>query len=185
MLGADVQLREHCCHCELTFWLLSAKAWHHQTAVRCQCWVTAVWTTEWVRTQPHPSANRLNTKEPTPAARCAHIHGSSPPGSQNPAPPTNGQTLAPPARKPTEVSRPASTTRRRARKQEKLRLAMWATPILGTAWALPYPLTGQHDLTPWILYATVSRTGTPTKIWHNFGIPGPCSQTPGTSSACQ
>ena len=54
----------------------------------------------------------------------------------------------PPARKPTEVSRPASTTRRRARKQEKLRLAMWATPILGTAWALPYPLTGQHDLTP-------------------------------------
>lgn len=141
-----------------------------------------------MRTLPHPSANRLNNKEPTPAPRCVHIHGSSPLVNQNQAPPTNGQTWPHPSGSlQKSLGQPQPQGGGRPGKQEK----KWVACGLDLSWeppgglALPVNRPTWLSLAPWILYATVSRTGTPHQnLTTDFGIPGPCSQTPGTSSAC-
>ena len=140
------------------------KTWPHPTACRLQCWDASCQTTNRAETQPHLSADRqlkvfLSPQSPlnTP------LTGPCPPEGQDPAPPTSGQAMDPPTRKPAQVSRPASATRGQTSEARgttilqpaEQRLQMQIRTYPGISWLVPGPwamrgecTAGTHRMSP-------------------------------------
>ena len=73
------------------------ETWPHPTACRLQCWDTSGQTTNWVGTQPHPSADRLPKVVLIPQLPLHISLDTALPtrGTGHPAPCTSGQGVPP------------------------------------------------------------------------------------------